>query len=78
MTSSYLRYSNACAQALRRCLKKEYRLQALKSEETTLKVSAWQDGKASAKRKCIRIVPAILSERSFCYKCLFLHDILYI
>ncbi|RDD47039.1 ATP synthase subunit epsilon, mitochondrial [Trichoplax sp. H2] len=50
---NYIRYSNACAQALRRSLKKEFRQQALKTEETTLKVAAWREGQSLGKRSVI-------------------------
>ncbi|KAI8620626.1 hypothetical protein BC830DRAFT_1098329 [Chytriomyces sp. MP71] len=45
-THSYLQVSNVSAAALRRCLKPDAKIQALKREEQMLKVARWSNGKA--------------------------------
>ncbi|KAI8619483.1 hypothetical protein BC830DRAFT_1104102, partial [Chytriomyces sp. MP71] len=45
-THSYLQVSNVSAAALRRCLKPDAKIQALKREEQMLKVARWANGKA--------------------------------
>lgn len=41
----YLKYSNIAAKALRASLKGDAKVQALKREETILKVAVWSEGK---------------------------------
>ena len=42
---SYLQFSSVCAKALRRCLKPELRADALRREESIMKITKWRDGK---------------------------------
>lgn len=42
---NYLQYSNICARLLRRALKPELQEEALKVEDTTVKIARWADGK---------------------------------
>ncbi len=44
---SYIQYSAVCARALRRCLKSSVSKEAMKREESFVRVSKWQDGKLS-------------------------------
>lgn len=41
---SYLQYSAICARLLRQALKPEFKANALKNEESNLKVSKWKNG----------------------------------
>ncbi|KAL5011435.1 hypothetical protein ScPMuIL_009986 [Solemya velum] len=43
---NYVQYSSVCAQVVRRCLKPELRVDALKREETHVKAIQWEGGKA--------------------------------
>ena len=45
VNSSYLQYSNICARLLRRALKPELQEEALKVEDTNVKIMQWADGK---------------------------------
>ena len=42
---SYLQYSNICARLLRRALRPELQEEALKVEDTNVKIAQWADGK---------------------------------
>lgn len=43
---SYVKYSNVCARALRKCLKPELRADAMKrDDDTIIKVAKWEGGK---------------------------------
>jgi hypothetical protein len=44
---SYIQYSAVCARALRRCLKSSVSKEAMKREESFVRVSKWQAGKIS-------------------------------
>lgn len=43
--SSYIQYSAVCARTLRRCLKSSAAKEALKREESFVRVNKWQGGK---------------------------------
>lgn len=49
IVSSYVQYSNIAARVLRKCLKPELRADAIKREESNVKVTAWKDGKPNRK-----------------------------
>lgn len=42
---SYLNYSSICARLVRRCLKPELRVEALKREDSLMKSVKWEGGK---------------------------------
>jgi hypothetical protein len=42
---SYIQYSAVCARTLRRCLKSSVAKEAMKREESFVRVSKWQGGK---------------------------------
>ncbi|XP_058056001.1 protein stunted-like [Anopheles bellator] len=42
---NYINYSNITAQLLRRALKPEYRTEALRRNESSIKITKWKDGK---------------------------------
>jgi len=44
---SYIQYSAVCARTLRRCLKSSLAKDALKREESFVRVNKWQSGKVS-------------------------------
>jgi hypothetical protein len=44
---SYIQYSAVCARTLRRCLKSSAAKEAMKREESYVRVSKWQGGKLS-------------------------------
>jgi hypothetical protein len=44
---SYIQYSAVCARTLRRCLKSSAAKDAMKREESFVRVSKWQSGKVS-------------------------------
>lgn len=44
---SYIQYSAVCARTLRRCLKSNVAKEAMKREESFVRVSKWQSGKLS-------------------------------
>ncbi len=44
---SYIQYSAVCARTLRRCLKSSIAKEAMKREESFVRVSKWQSGKLS-------------------------------
>lgn len=46
---SYIQYSNIAARMLRRALKPEKRADALKREESHVKVTQWKDGRPARK-----------------------------
>ncbi len=56
----YLKYSNIAAKALRASLKGDAKVQALKREETILKVAVWAEGKQG--EGVILIYPSYLSD----------------
>jgi hypothetical protein len=43
--NSYIQYSAVCARTLRRCLKTSVAKEAMKREESYIRVSKWQGGK---------------------------------
>ena len=45
--SSYIQYSAVCARTLRRCLKTSMAKDAMKREESYIRVNKWQGGKVS-------------------------------
>ena len=45
---SYIQYSAVCARTLRRCLKTSFVKDAMKREESFIRVNKWQGGKISA------------------------------
>lgn len=46
---SYIQYSKICAQIVRRSLKPEKRIEALKRDESSIKITPWRDGKPISK-----------------------------
>lgn len=48
---SYLEYSSICARLLRRALKPETRAEALKCEESAMKLTRWEQGKPAEASK---------------------------
>jgi len=46
---SYIQYSALCARLLRRALKPEFKAEALKIEETGVRITPWEGGKAVPK-----------------------------
>ncbi|XP_074615876.1 ATP synthase F(1) complex subunit epsilon, mitochondrial-like [Acropora palmata] len=50
---SYLNFSTICARLVRRCLKPELRVEALKREESLMKTVKWEGGKQVSEAKSI-------------------------
>jgi len=48
---SYIQYSALCARLLRRALKPEYKTEALKVEETAMRITQWENGAAKKEQK---------------------------
>lgn len=46
---SYVRYSNVAARMLRHSLKPEFKTEALKRDEASVKFTQWKDGKPISK-----------------------------
>ena len=44
-SQSYLSFSSICARLVRRCLKPDLRVEALKREESLMKTVKWEGGK---------------------------------
>jgi F-type H+-transporting ATPase subunit epsilon len=55
-TFSYINYSNIAARLLRRALKPEFRTEAARREDSSIKFTPWKDGKAQSE-----FHPSILS-----------------
>jgi F-type H+-transporting ATPase subunit epsilon len=45
---NYINYSSVCARIVRRCLKPEFRAEAMKRDEGFIRPVQWKDGKAVA------------------------------
>jgi F-type H+-transporting ATPase subunit epsilon len=45
---SYINYSNIAAKLLRRALKPEFRTEAVRREDSSIKFTPWKDGKAQS------------------------------
>lgn len=50
---SYIQYSNIAARLLRRALKPEFRTEAARREESSIKFTPWKDGKPISKHICV-------------------------
>lgn len=50
---SYLNFSTICARLVRRCLKPDFRVEALKREESIMKTVKWEGGKQAGEPKSI-------------------------
>nr|AVC55625.1 mitochondrial ATP5e short variant [Mesenchytraeus cf. gelidus SL-2017] len=48
---NYINYSRICARAVRRSLKPEVRVDAMKRDEGFIRPIYWKDGKAAVKEK---------------------------
>ncbi|KAI8865851.1 mitochondrial ATP synthase epsilon chain domain-containing protein [Ramicandelaber brevisporus] len=48
---TFLRYTQVCARAVRKVLKDDVRVQALRREEQSIKVAKWKDGKQGESAK---------------------------
>jgi F-type H+-transporting ATPase subunit epsilon len=59
-TFSYVNYSNIAAKLLRRALKPEFRTEAVRREDSSIKFTPWKDGKAQSK-----FHPSVLSHYYF-------------
>ena len=46
---SYINYSNIAAKLLRRALKPEFRTEAARREDSSIRFTPWKDGKAQSK-----------------------------
>jgi len=46
---SYIQYSALCARLVRRALKPDFKAEALKVEETGVRITQWEGGKAVPK-----------------------------
>ena len=46
LTCSYIQYSALCARLVRRALKPDFKAEALKVEETGVRITQWEGGKA--------------------------------
>lgn len=65
---SYIQYSAVCARTLRRCLKSTAAKEAMKREESYVRVNKWQGGKISD-----QVHPASMSTIDILFRMIFDH-----
>ena len=56
---SYLNFSTICARLVRRCLKPDLRVEALKREESVMKTVKWEGGKQAGEPSECLLCPSL-------------------